>query len=160
MQAIFCTSLGLPQSIISFYRYLVPFSAYNRFLRVGPSGGFTMNPSSVQHMDAVHPWRNFVFSQVKLRPDIFNQIQIGTVASVFPVARFLFDEAAACKIIQSPLDRTAGQVQVGGDGFDAWPAGTTCVGPIFEIHIDHLGSVRKILGIDGPKIAHGFVSCS
>ena len=119
-----------------------------------------MNLSSVQHMGVVPPWRNFVFSQVKLRPDIFNQIQIGAVAAVLTVARLLFYEAAPGEIAQRPLDRAAREMQVFGDGVDTGPAGAAPVRSVFQVHVDRLRAVRDVLSVNGSEITHTLSSCA
>ena len=88
-----------------------------------------MNPSSVQQTGIVTPWRQCLFF-------LSHCVEVGGAAAVGAAAWQALQIAMLLQFTQSPLDRTAGQVQVCRNGLDAGPTLPLGIAPIPQVHID------------------------
>ena len=84
---------------------------------------------------------------------LFHRKQQTALASVFPPALFLLKITGLFKVSDGSLHGAAGELQVLGNGTDGRITGSVLVCPVFQVSVDHYGTVRDIRSIKRGKIA-------
>ena len=92
-------------------------------------------------------------SAFALRP-LQKRVKIGRVASVFTPASVFGKKSSLAEVIQCPLDRGAGELQVCGNGADGWPASAFRICTVFEVDIHGLCPMIQVGLIYVRKIGH------
>lgn len=110
------------------------------------SGQSTMNPSWNHLKGIASPWWSII--------NLKKRIQIGCMASVLPVPEFLFQIPGFYQIIQRSLYSATGHPQFSGYGWNCWPALSSFVCPVMQIHIYCYSSMRKFRSINLFKVSH------
>lgn len=119
-----------------------------------------MNRGSVQHEGVLPSWRTIPVLQAgdleRLRPVPlgYQIVPVGGRTTVFAVVRFLPDQTSSLQVLDGPLDSTAGEGEVPGNGVDARPADIVLALAVVQVEVDQLCPVRYIHGVEEVQFSH------
>ncbi len=84
----------------------------------------------------------------------FQRKEQAAAPAVLPPALLFCDQPCPHQIVNGPLHRPPGELQLPGYGSDGRVALSLLIAAVFQVHIHGLGAVRQLLGIDLRKIPH------
>ena len=123
-------------------------------LLLGSSGCASMTRPQVQSNGAASPWWGGCFFRLL---SFSQSVQVGSLATVLPVAGLLLHFAQPDQIVESPFDRGAGEAQICRNSADGIPALTIPVSAVMEVQAHHFRPRRQVpVPIDIIKKAHPF----